>query len=122
MTAVQATLPSQQPQFSFTLQSYTPTTYQVQITNIQSSLPSTLYFILVSYKNITKNQISSKTNITVKPLITPTNSQIASCLDGENNPALQCLRVVMLAGSTYSATLTNLVESSVYTLYYVVAN
>lgn len=122
MSAIQATLPSQQPQFSFTLQSYTPKTYQVQITNIQSSLPSTLFFILVSYKNVTKNQISSKTNITVKPLITPTNSQIASCLDGENNPALQCLRVVMLAGSTYSATLTNLVESSVYTLYYVVAN
>jgi len=122
LTAIQLSTASQQPQFSLTVQSYTAKTYQVQITNIQSSLPSTLYFILVSYKNITKNQISSKTNITVKPLITPTNSQIASCLDGENNPALQCLRVVMLAGSTYSATLTNLVESSVYTLYYVVAN
>jgi hypothetical protein len=85
-------------------------------------LPSTLYFILVSFKNITKNQISSKTNITIKPRITPTNSQIASCIDGEANPALQCFRVVMQTGTAYTTTITNLVESSVYTLYYVVAN
>lgn len=55
-------------------------------------------------------------------MIIPTNSQIASCVDGENNPALQCFRVVMQASTTYTATITNLVESSVYTLYYVVAN
>jgi hypothetical protein len=109
MDAIQLSTASEQPQFSFTLQNYQAKTYQVQITSIQSSLPSTLYFILVSYKNITINQISSKTNITVKPLITPTNSQIASCLDGQNNPALQCFRVVMLAGSTYSTTIPNLV-------------
>lgn len=81
----------------------------MQISNIQSTLPSTLYFILVSFKNITKNQISAKTNITIKPLITPNNSQIATCVDGEGNPALQCFRVVMQAGTTYTTTITNLV-------------
>lgn len=109
MGSVQLSLPSQQPQFSFSIQGYQSKSYQVQLTNIQSTLPSTLYFILVSYKNITKNQITAKTNITVKPLVTPTNSQIASCVDGQNNTALQCFRVVMQAGIGYSVTVPNLV-------------
>lgn len=109
MSTVQMTVGTAQPQFSFTLQSYQSKSYKAQITNIQSSLPSTLYFILVSYKNITKNQISSKTNITIKPLVTPSSSQIASCLDGQNNTALQCFRVVMQAGTSYSASVYSLV-------------
>jgi hypothetical protein len=82
LTAIQLASANEQPQFSFTVQNYQASSHKVSITNIQSTLPSTMYFILVSYKNITVNKISSKTNITIKPLVTPTNSQIASCVDG----------------------------------------
>lgn len=122
MTAIEIGSSSFQPSYSFTLGSFDKTSGQVKITNIYSSLPSTLYFILVSYKNITTNQISSKTNITIKPLIDSTASQVASCVDGEGNDAVQCFRVVMQAGKTYSFTLTNMHENSVYALQYAIAN
>lgn len=122
MNAIQLSDSSLQPQFSFTLQDYRAGSYQVTLSSIQSTLPASLYFILVSYKNVTINKISSKTNITIKPLVTPTNSQIASCIDGQGFPAVQCFRIVMQAGTSYSVTLSNLIENSVYVLYYAGAN
>lgn len=122
LPTIQLSSSNSQPQFSFNVQSYQASASQVIISNIQSNLPSTLYFILVSYKNVTINQISSKTTITIKPLVTPTSSQIASCVDGQGFPAVQCFRVVMQSGSSYSVTLSNIVANSVYSLYYTVAN
>lgn len=122
MTAIQASTANMQPQVSFSISGYQKGSYFVTLNGIQSTLPSTVYYILVSYKNVSINQITSKTNITIKPLRTPTSSQIASCVDGEGFPALKCFRVVMVAGSTYSVTVPNLVDNSVYVLYYTIAN
>ena len=122
MTAIQASVANMQPQFSFSVSGYQKGSYYVTLNGIQSTLPSTVYYILVSYKNVSINQITSKTNITIKPLITPTSSQIASCVDGEGNTALKCFRVVMVAGSTYTVTVPNLLDNSVYSLFYTIAN
>jgi len=111
-----------QPSISLTINTYTPSTYQIQVTNISSNIPSSIYFILVSYKNITTNQISSKTTISIRPLVTPTSDQIASCVDGADFAVLQCMRVVMQAGANYSFAFTNIVENSVYNVYYTYAN
>lgn len=122
MTAINLASSSFYPQISLNVQSYTPGTFKVYITGISSNVPATLYLILVSYKNITTNQITSKTSISIKTLVTPTNSAIASCIDGSGATAVQCMRVVMLTGTSYSLTISNIVENSVYALQYTVAN
>lgn len=109
MDAITASSASFQPQISLTINNYIPSSYQIVVSDIKSNIHSSVYFILVSYKNITTNQISSKTTISVKPLIVPTSDQIASCIDGAGFTALQCMRVVMQAGSTYSFKFTNIV-------------
>lgn len=60
--------------------------------------------------------------ISIKPLVTPTSDQIASCVDGGGYAAVQCMRVVMQSNSTYSFKFTNIVENSVYSVYYTYAN
>ena len=110
------------PTVSLTVDPYTYNSRVVTISSITVSLPSSLYMILVSYKNITTNQISKKTNITIKPVVTPSNEQVASCKDGSGQVAVQCQRIVMLSGSTYSLTLSNMVDDSVYAMHYVLAN
>jgi len=109
MDAITASSASFQPQISLTINNYIPSSYQIVVSDIKSNIHSSVYFILVSYKNITTNQISSKTTISVKPLIVPTSDKIASCIDGAGFTALQCMRVVMQAGSTYSFKFKNIV-------------
>jgi hypothetical protein len=96
------------PTVTLIFQPYTPKSYVIQVTNIQTDLPSSIYFVLVSYKNISTNQITGKTIISIKPKVIPTTDQIASCLDGTNAPAVQCSRIVMLSGQNYSLSLTSL--------------
>ena len=91
-----------QPSVSFTLADYVKNSFRVQVTNLRSSLPSTIYFVLVSYKNITTNQISSTTTISIRPIVTPSEDQIASCTDGQQAAVVQCRRVVMLPNTDYS--------------------
>jgi hypothetical protein len=122
MTAVYASSGSFQPQMSLTVQPYSQGSYQVTVNNILCNVPCSVYFILVSYKNISTNQITSTTNITIKTLYAPTSDQVASCLDGSASPAVQCMRVVAQAGISYSFTLASIVENSVYALQYTVAN
>jgi hypothetical protein len=109
MDAMTSSSASFQPQISLTINDYTPSSYQIVVSGITSNVHSSVYFILVSYKNITTNQISSKTTISVKPLIVPTSNQIASCIDGAGFTALQCMRVVIQAGSSYSFKFNNIV-------------
>ena len=78
--------------------------------------------ILVSHKNITKNQITAETKIFMKQLVTPSSDQIASCVDGTNYGAIQCIRIAIAAGSVYSLIFENIVDDSVYVLYYTIAN
>lgn len=78
------TLAAFQPNVQMTFQSYVFGSKNIIIHDISSSVPSVVYMVLVSYKNITKNQITKKTSITIKPVITPTSSQIASCKDGND--------------------------------------
>jgi hypothetical protein len=52
----------------------------------------------------------------------PTSDQIASCVDGTNYAAIQCMRVAMSSGNIYSVTFGNIIEDSVYVLYYTIAN
>lgn len=82
--------------------------FLVTVSNLMASSPGTVYFVLVSYKNITTNQITSTTNITIRPLVIPSEEQVASCLDGSSYPAIQCRRVVLLSGMTYSFNFDNL--------------
>ncbi len=98
-----------QPQITLIINEYRPNSYQIVVSDIKSNIHSSVYFILVSYKNISTNQISSKTTISIKPLITPTSDQIASCIDGAGFTALQCMRVVMQATNSYSFKFTNIV-------------
>lgn len=91
-----------QPSTTFTLHGYQAGTYKVSVTNIYSSVPGSIYFVLVSYKNITTNQISSTTTINIKPLVIPTADQIASCVDGSDYSAVQCRRVVVLNSTAYN--------------------
>ena len=121
MSAVQ-TASGFTPTVSLTVDPYTYNSLTVTISSITASLPSSLYMVLVSYKNITTNQISKKTNITIKPVVTPSNEQVASCKDGSGEAAVQCHRVVMLSGSSYSVTFTNIINDAVYAMHYVVAN
>ena len=109
MDAMTSSSSSFQPQISLTINDYTPSSYQIVVSGISSNIHSSVYFILVSYKNISTNQITSKTTIIIKPLITPTSDQIASCIDGAGFTALQCMRVVMQAGNSYSFKFTNIV-------------
>ena len=122
MDAMTSSSSSFQPQISLTINDYTPSSYQIVVSGISSNIHSSVYFILVSYKNISTNQITSKTTIIIKPLITPTSDQIASCIDGAGFTALQCMRVVMQAGNSYSFKFTNIVQNSVYAIYYTYAN
>lgn len=121
MQAISATA-AYQPSITFTLRDYVKSSFKVQIAQLRSSQPATVYFILVSHKNITTNQITSTTTISIKPIITPTHDQVASCVDGSSAAAVQCMRVVMLANTDYSFYFQNLVENSVYALHYAYAN
>jgi len=87
-----------------------------------TSHSATIYFILVTYKTITTNQITSTTNITIRPLVIPSEEQVASCVDGSGYPAIQCRRVVMLSGMTYSFDFGSLAENSVYAMHYTYSN
>ena len=97
-----------QPTVTFLLNSYAIGSYMSKITGLTSNVPASIYFVLISYKTIATNQITSKTNITLKSLVTPTADQIASCTDGSGQAAIQCTRVVMLPNSSYSVTFSNL--------------
>lgn len=96
MIAIGRSLSSFQPQVSFEVTDYVKDTYLVTVNNLKANVPSTIYFILVSYKNITTNQITSATTISIRTLVTPSQDQIASCTDGAGVPAVQCHRVAML--------------------------
>ena len=122
MTAIQASAVEFQPSVSFVVNSYVKGTYKVTVSNMVSNIPTAVYFVLVSYKNITTNQISSTTTITIKPLAIPSAEQVASCVDGGDYPAVQCRRVMLLTGTTYSFDFSSLVENSVYAVHYVYAN
>jgi hypothetical protein len=43
-------------------------------------------------------------------------------MDGSSYPAIQCRRVVMLSGMTYSFDFSSLAENSVYAMHYTYAN
>lgn len=122
MIAINAGLSSFQPSVSFVVGDYVKGTYSATVSNLKTSVPATIYFVLVSYKNITKNQIKSTTTISIRTLVTPSQDQIASCTDGAGVAAIQCHRVAMIEGSTYSFSFKNLVENSVYALHYAYAN
>lgn len=109
MTAIGASSSAFQPQASLVIEDYQSGAYKVRVSNVKANVPSTAYLVLVSFKNITTNQVTSTTTITIKPLVIPTEDQIASCLDGGSYPAVQCRRVAMLSGSSYSFYFDNLV-------------
>lgn len=109
MTAIQSSSGLFQPSMNLNIQTYSKGAYKVYITGIQMSVPGTIYFLLVSYKNITTNQITSQTKISIKTLVTPSSDQIASCTDGSGYPGVQCMRVVAQSGKSYSLTLPNIV-------------
>lgn len=96
MTAINTGLSSFQPSVSFVVSDYLKGTYQATVSNLKTNVPATIYFILVSYKNITKNQITSTTTISIRTLVTPSQDQIASCTDGAGVTAMQCHRVAMI--------------------------
>jgi hypothetical protein len=121
-TAMTSATASFQPRPSFLLSSYLPSTHTVTLSGLATNVPATAYFILASYKNITTNQITSKTTITIKPLSAPSEDQIASCKDGSGFAAVQCRRVAMLVGQSYSFAWGNLADNSVYAMYYTYAN
>jgi len=102
MDAVQSLTSDFQPQVTFTTHAYQTGSYKVSVSNLFSSVPGTVYFVLVSYKNITTNQISSTTTITIRPLVVPSADQIASCVDGSGFAGVQCRRVVMLNSTSYN--------------------
>lgn len=104
------------------MDSYVFRSAKIKISGISGNVYSSLYMILVSHKNITTNQITSETKISIKQLVIPTNDQVASCVDGTNYTAIQCMRVVMQPDNVYSVTFDNIVDDSVYALYYTIAN
>jgi len=97
------------PQISLTVNNYIANTNKIYINSIQSNVAATIYFILVSYKNITTNKITSQTSISIRTLIQPTSNQIASCVDGSGYAAAQCMRVSAQGGKIYSLTLPTIV-------------
>ena len=109
MNGIQSLTSDFQPSISFAVHNYQAGSYKVSVTDLYSSIPGSVYFVLVSYKNITTNQISSTTTINIKPLVTPSADQIASCVDGSDYPAVQCRRVVMLNSTAYNFDFSNLV-------------
>ena len=102
MNGIQSLNTDFQPLITFTTHDYQAGSYKISVTNLISSVPGTVYFVLVSYKNITTNQISSTTTITIKPVVVPTADQIASCVDGSGYAGVQCRRVVMLNSTAYN--------------------
>ncbi len=64
------------------MNSYIAANMSITISQIQLTHPGSVYFIIVSFKQIVKNQITGHSDITIRPVIVPSVEQILNCLDG----------------------------------------
>lgn len=69
--SIKINLDSFKPQLTFTPQLYTRSSFSLFLRGVRLSRPGSVYFVLTSYKKIVKNSIAARSDIEIRPLITP---------------------------------------------------
>jgi hypothetical protein len=110
------------PSLTFISEPYVKNSGNLYLRNVQLSKPGSAYFILTSYKKLTKNQIAGHTDIEIRPLIIPTYEQLLNCKDGYNVDALSCQRIVLKQDETMDVQFTGIFDNRMYALFYVSVN
>lgn len=92
------------------------------ISNAYLDKPGSVYMILTFSRKITYNDITGKTDIDIRPALTPSSSNLLNCLDGYNDSPLKCYQIFYVGSTSKTLTFTNISSNSLYVIYYAVAN